>query len=202
MANSPRTHTGTTVGNEYITVELPKDWGGGTRVAVVDLTDLPPGLTPNINSDGTYYGSVEAVEKAGWQWRPGEAFSWEHPDRLEDRNPTIVVQARPAPQPPTERIPWHQAVGRKLPDGTDIYSVTKAEDELYILTAAPNEGYEQTDLNPDRMVEVLVDSDDNQETSEPPTYPTCKMCGCQLTWRGECPRSRDHFVIRPGGGDR
>jgi len=192
MANPPRTHTGyvtTLAGDAGTGAYLPRDWHAGTPVAVIDLTALPPGLTPNLNGDGTYWGEQRHVP-AGWQVQITARGNWAITKH--DPESRVIVQARPAPRPPTERIPWHQTVGRKLPDGTDIYSVTKAEDELYIMTGAPNKGYEQTDLNPDGMVEVLVDGDDWCSCDDPTkelTEPTHRV-------------SEHTTVDRPGGGDR
>jgi hypothetical protein len=153
MANPPRTHTTKVVnyGNPY--VPMPDDWEPGTRVAVVDLTDLPPGLTPNLGGDGTYWGPIHAVP-AGWQARSRDDMDWSTTGTFITGE---VVQARPAPQPPTETVTLAAAVAgnRKI--------VRIADDaSKYHL-----------------MVEVLVDGDDNQETSEP--------CDCdEFPWHG-CP---------------
>jgi len=170
MANPPRTHTtSVTVGtftNNKVTV--PLDWKPETRVAVVDLTALPPGLTPNLNGDGTYTGTLRAARKAGYQMRLIDGAPWGPPGPCDNADEDSIVQARPAPQPTTERIPLHQAIGRRLPNDPPGAIITKAiYDQRPRATHVHREGpgfKGQMFIQGDRplsdgMVEVLVDGD-------------------------------------------
>jgi len=202
MANPPRTHTTKVIlrpGSIERWINLPADWEPSTRVAVVDLTALPPGLTPNLGGDGTYWGMLADVIQAGYEWRCNDTHSW-MPPTIGDRtgpHSRDIVQTRPAPQPPTERIPWHQAVGRRAPGGDTIVQVSAwtSGSQAYFLAKQGATQYEVSD----GMVEVLVDSDDNQETSEPRMMQSIwpkQVGGDTVAMEDVMPDDR------PGGGDR
>jgi len=147
MANPPRTHTTTSiVVNGDPLVYLPDDWEPGTRVAVVDLTALPPGLTPNLAGDGTYYGALRDVPK-GWdvredsEWTSYADYVGTDTSRTLHAAGSIIVQARPAPRPPAEEGPLFQ--------GTLL-------DLAIILSAPPTHTGKWAD---ERQVVVLVEGD-------------------------------------------
>jgi len=229
MANPPRTHTTTVVGGGFAAwhkvLMPPKEWEPGTRVAVIDLTSLPPGLTPNLGAIdlqrriGDWHrarfpeAEIENValklsEEAGEvaravngqvgknsatgggsvpdeaadvviaamvlveRWCPGVDVLQAVENKLttltdpESGHPSSV-QARPAPQPATERIPWHQARGRHLVENGECLGICLAVSWPVGDEALPGcsyavenrTGWCSVKAAPDGMVEVLVDGD-------------------------------------------
>jgi len=162
MANLPRIHTGSwrvgrkvgrTIYNDDIligvmdTPELAEMVVNALNLfADMPMVQAPPGLTPNLNGDGTWYGALRDVPN-GWQIRD-EGDAWYGYDEFvgSDRQHmihtagSIIVQARPAPQPPT-----------------DVHGFTDAEHDALV---------DLVRRNPDRVRRLLV-LGDNQETGEP-----------------------------------
>jgi hypothetical protein len=177
-------------------VFLPPDWTDETPVTVVDLTDLPPGLTPNLNGDGTYYGHWKDIPK-DWEWRDEDDLSW-HSHSHYGGPSMMVVQARPAPQPPTEPTA-EKVIARYLaqaPEQGDWEWEDHCEGVASgVLGALKAAGY--------GLIQ-LVDGDNNQETGEP-FYPLCTDPDCGAASYGShthpVPGGRD-MADRPGGGDQ
>jgi len=191
MANPPRTHTTETIpldDSHCVAALLPPHWEPGTRVAVVDLTHIRPGLTPNLGGAGTYSGTLDAVLEEQrhngkeWQARRDANDPWQPADELwNHRRPSTIVQARPAPQPPTERIPWHQAVGRKLVSG-DL--ISKVESSAAVQHPGPYPLYvEMWSMNHECSVRPHLDLDG---TVEVVAEPECPKCGDDATVPCDC----------------
>jgi len=138
-------------------VSLPPDGFpvAGEPVTVVRGT-APAGMVPDGN--GGAYGPGRCLPSEGYEWRNGDGqdAKWHRAPRRP--HPHQIVQCRPVPdpQPRTERVPWHQALGRKLPHGGTVRELHKDEG-LAAWASSPAGDSAREDA--DGMVEVLVEDD-------------------------------------------
>ena len=71
--------------------------------------------------DGTWLIAPGATLPEGWEMRAGNLGPW----RSEDQPRITWWECRPIPKPATERVPWHEAAGRKRPSGFTIDGVER-----------------------------------------------------------------------------
>jgi hypothetical protein len=93
---------------------------------------------------------------------------------LDEEGPEALIQAvldaaaRP-PQPATEKVPWHEAVGRRAPDGDKL---VHAETSTALRPTVTDESAGHWPADDDGMVEVLVE--------DQPDTPTIQISGPNL----------------------
>lgn len=122
---------------------------------------LPPGVTLCRAADGTeFMVALGRDVPEGWGWSDDDGTEgWVTADGPVEAMPVTALRVRP-PEPPsaprTERVPWSETVGRRLPDGRQVYTAQHFEGEKpYIMTKGIPEAARHA-VAPDGTVEVLA----------------------------------------------
>lgn len=108
-----------------------------------------------VASDGRMYAPgdvVRGLPDAEWERRTGENGGW-HIDSNDFANGGAFYEVRRRPTPRTERVAWHDAKGRTLPNNLVIDGLRS----LYANGAEVWAGGFWTHVDPDGMVTVLAE---------------------------------------------
>lgn len=129
------------------------------------LPDLPPGVNRCTAADGTpFLVALGRDVPEGWEWSASGERWW--PSSSLNLPGLLYVVRPPQSQPRTERVPWWEAPGRRLPHGELIGPIAQAYPNdgpagMYVEYHLPERG---TTGNPVRdsegRVEVLVEGTD------------------------------------------
>ncbi len=183
---------------------LPDGWEPGTPVVV--STVPPDGLWPG--PDGTWFASAATAAKLNYAATDdmGDDRQWVSPESF-DPNQVVLCRPVPAPEPATVRVPWWDAVGRKMDEDTVITKLVaekRLNDPDMAVQVWNDDGtwidpYEDED--DDGMVTVLRDADPTP--TDPPSEQgdavvgRCMTEGCPGHWTGteECTYSPAPSVV-------